>query len=283
MSELIDAVIKTREITADIFAKILVDIDKNSEIEVRKKILSEVKNHDELFPLGWYDPPAGGVGVLFDDQKPFKRLQFDSLRKSEYWPNETSKFKKETVGMIYFSPVDCKTNMIGDIGFSVYKGENAEIKKHIKICYSAILNVAEHAEVGMSFSELCIFAKQLFQNKFKITKWITLFLHPLSEDGVNLGHTVPGTFETNFDFGKSFGEVRETIRTKRIFINSGEKFKIPETCAMTIEVRLADAEKEYLPNVYFHFIVCFDKGKKIILENFSEIFKVVGMNYMQEK
>jgi hypothetical protein len=251
-------------------------------VEVRDKILAGVKNHSELFPLGWYDPPQGGVGILFDE-KPFKRLQFDSLRKSEYWPNETSKFEKETVGMIYLSPIDRKTNMIGDIGFIVYRGEDAEIKKHIKTCYDIILGIAEHAEIGMSFSELCTFAKKSYKDKLKASKWITLFLHPLNDDDVNIGHTVPGSFETNFNFGNTFEEIRETIRTKRIFINSGEKFKIPETCAFTIEARLADAKKEYLPNVFFHLIVCFNKGNKIILDNFKEIFNTVGMEYMNSK
>lgn len=282
MSDLIDAIIQTRKTAANIFVKSLINLDGKSEIEIKEKILFEVKNHSELFPHGWYDPPPSGVCVLLA-QKPFKRLQFDTLRKSEYWPNNDSLFKKETVGIIYFSPVDCKTKMIGDIGFTIYNGNDKEIKKHIKDCYNTILLIAKHAEVGVKFSELCSFTEKLFHNKLKIIKWITLYSDPSRTNDINLGHTVPGLFERNFYFGNTFEEIRETIRTSRVFINEAGNFIIPETCAFTVEVRMIDIKKEYLPSVYFHFIVCFDKGKKTILENFSQIFDAVGMNYMNSK
>ncbi len=279
MSDLINAIIETRKTTANIFVKSLVDLDGKSEIEIKEKILSEIRNHSELFPTGWYDPPPSGVCVLLA-QKPFKRLQFDTLRKSEYWPNNNSLFKKETVGIIYFSPVDRKTKMIGDIGFTIYNGNNEEIKKHIKDCYNTI---AKHAEVGVKFSELCAFTEKLFHNKLKIIKWITLYSDPSRTNDINLGHTVPGSFEKNFYFENTFKEIKETIRTNRVFINETGNFIIPETCAFTIEARMIDIKKEYFPGVYFHFIVCFDKGKKTILENFSKIFSTVGMDYMNSK
>jgi len=282
MSDLIKAIIKTRKLTADIFVKALVDLENNSEIEIAQKILIEVGKHKEIFPEGWYNPPPSGVAVLLDE-KPFKRLQFKTIRDSEYWPKNISYFEKKSVGIIYFSSVDQSTNMIGDIGFTLYKGEDDEIKRHIEVCYKAILSVAKHAEVGMSFSELCEFGKELFKDKFKITKWISLSSGILEKGSMNLGHTIPGVFEADFNFGNNFEEIRETIRTKRIFINSNEEFKIPETCAFTLEARLADEKKEYLPNTFFHFIVCFDEGKKIILENFDEIFRTVGMDYMNIK
>ena len=282
MSDLIDAIIQTRKTTADIFVRSLVDIDNLSEIEIKERILSEIKNHNEIFPTGWYDPPPSGVCVLLT-QKPFKRLQFDTLRKPEYWPNETSRFEKETVGIVYFSPVDRETNMIGDLGFTIYNGENKEIKKHIKDCYDTILSIAKHAEIGVKFSELCSFTEKLFHNKLKIIKWITLYSDPSRTNDINLGHTVPGSFEKNFYFGNTFKEIKETIRTNRVFINEAGNFIIPETCAFTIEARMIDVKKEYLPGVYFHFIVCFNKGKKTILDNFSDIFKAVGMDYMNSK
>ena len=100
--------------------------------------------------------------------------------------------------------------------------------------------------------------------------------------GMNLGHTIPGSYKP-LDFGKSFEEIRETITKKRIFIKENVDFKIPETCAFTIESRFEDAHKSYLPSVHFHFIVCFDKGKKIIMSNFDKIFSAVGMDYMNAK
>jgi len=68
MSELIDAIIKTRETTADIFAKALVNINGLSEFEIGEKILAEVAKHNEMFPEGWYSPPPKGVAVLLDQK-----------------------------------------------------------------------------------------------------------------------------------------------------------------------------------------------------------------------
>lgn len=280
MSELIDSIIKTRETTADIFAKVLINIGGLSEKEVAEKILSEVKNFSELYPEGWYNPPLGGVGILFDE-KPFRRLAYDSLRKPEYSPKENLRLEKESVGLVYFSPINRKTNMIGDIGFTLYVGDNQEIKDHIKNSYSAILEIAQHAQVGMKFPELCEFANNSFQGKFSMTKWATVNYN--KEHSTNLGHTIPGSFEDNFTFGSSFEEIKESIKTKRIAFAETENFEIPKTCAFTVETRLSDISNPDLPTVYFHFIVCFDNGKKTILENFSEIFEAVGMSYMNTK
>ena len=277
MSDLIDSIIKTRELTADIFVKSLVDVEKKSEFEIAENILSEVKNQNEIFSEGWYSPPSFGVAVLLDSM-PYKRLEYDSLRKPEFEPSHDIYFGKETVGMIFFSPIDKKTNMIGDIGFTVYNGTNKEIQNHLKNSYKAILDIAKHAEVGMTFDEVCSFADNRLKNNFKITRWITKHSDP---NTMNLGHTIPGSYE-NINFGESFENIKSTITKGRIYIKENVNFKIPETCAFTVESRLEDINNSNLPSVYFHFIVCFNKSKKIILENFDQIFNKVGMNYMNK-
>jgi len=279
MSDLIDTVIRTRKTSADILVKALVNIDDLSEIEIKEKILTEIKKHEELYPEGYYNPPPNGMAVLLD-QKPFERFKYDSLRNPKYWANKTSKLKKETVGMIYFSPVDRKTKMIGDIGVTIYKGIDLEIQKHIKDSYNAILSIAKYTETGMSFSEICSFTVNTLKGKFKFTKWHAINSDP--NQTVNLGHTIPGSFENNLIFGNTFEEIKETIRVKRVPLIDTENFKIPETCAFTVESRLEDFNKPYLPSVHFHFIVCFDNGKKTILDNFQEIFQTVGMDYMNK-
>ena len=279
MSNFFDAIIQTRKTAADILVKSLTSIEEKSETEIRDKILLEAKNHKEIFETGWYDPPTGGLGILFD-QYPFKRLKYDSLRKPEYAPNKKIVFKKESVGMIYSSFVDRKTKMLGDIGFPIYQGQDEKIRQHIKNSYNTILKIAEHAKVGMEFADLCLFSENLFQNKLKPTKWITVN-YPVFN--INLGHSIPGSFENDFTFGNSFEEIKNTIKTKRIMISKAESFKIPKTCAFTIESRLEDLNDPDLPSIYFHFIVCFDNGKKTILQNFDQIFNAVGMNWMNLK
>lgn len=277
MNDLIKTIAKTRETASEIAIKSLENIENISEVELRDKIIIETAKHSELFPKGWYDPPFSGVEALFG-QKPFERLKFDTLRRPINWPNENYKFKEETVAIIYLSPVDIKTKMIGDFGFTIYNGENEEIKKHIKKSYQAILKMAQHAEVGMKFCDLYKFAESSFEHDYKIVGEMVTSSDP--NLGINLGHTIPGSLEENFIFGETFEEVRDTIRTKRIYINEVENFIIPETCAFTVEARLEDVRKPELPKIYFHFIVCFNKSKKTILENFENVFKIANMEYM---
>jgi|SRR3989344_4105275 len=278
MSDLIDAVIKTRKISAEIAAQSLLRIDNVSEIEINKSILSKMSECDDIFPEGWYAPPPGGISILFDEA-PFERLQYDSLRNPAYWSNEKNIFKKESVGSVYFSPVDKKTRMMGDIGFTIYRGDSEEIKQHLKNVYSSILKIAEHAQVGMKFSDLCSFASNLFKNKLKPTRWVTISSDP--NQSINLGHSITGSFESNLTFGDTFEEIRETLKNKRVALIDTENFEIPDTCAFIVESRLEDWNNSKLPSAYFQFIVCFDNGKKKILGCFEEIFNTVGMNYMQ--
>ena len=279
MSATIDAIVRTRKIASDILTESLKNIEGLSEVKIREKILTEIKKHTNIFPEGYYNPPPFGTVVLAD-QKPFKRLKYDSLRNPDFWSKENSFVEKESVVMIYLSPVDRKTNMIGDIGLTIYAGNNQEIKKHIKKSYNATLSIAKHAEVGMTFSELCEFAKNLFEGSVRPTKWIAISSDP--NQTMNLGHTIPGSFEDNLFFGNTFEEIKENIRVKRIPFIDTENFKIPATCAFTVESRLEDFNNPDLPSVHFHFMVCFDKKKKIILENYDKIFSMVGMDYMNK-
>ena len=276
MSDLINSVIKTRELGADIFTTALTNINGLSEFEIKEKLASEIKKHHEIFPEGWYSPPPSGIAVLLGND----RLHYDSLRNEIFWPQKNIFFEKESVGLIYFSPIARNTGMIGDLGFTVYRGNDEKTKQHLKNVYTVILQIAEHTKVGMKFSEISSFALNLYKNKFKPTKWVTISSPNFA---INLGHSIPGSFEDNFTFGNDYEEIKETIRTKRVHINDAEHFKIPETCAFTIESRLEDINDPNMPSGYFHFIVCFNKGQKTILENYSQIFSKVDMDYMNTK
>src|SRR3989338_643720 len=277
MVDIIDAIIRTRKTASEILTKSLNKIEGLSEKQLAEKILKEVRNYSEIFPEGYYSPPPSGIGILFD-QKPFKRLRYDSLRNPEYWPSQDITLNNESVSMLYFSPVDRETNMLGDVGCTIYQGEDEEIKQHIKKCYDTILKIAQYTEVGMEFSQICKFASNLIKGELKMTKWTAANSDP--NQSINLGHTVPGSFEKDLVFGNTFEEIKETIRISRIALIDTANFIIPETCAFTVESRLEDFDNPNLPIVHFHFIVCFRKGKKVILENYNDIFKTVGMDYM---
>ena len=280
MSDLIAAVIKTRKSAEQITINSLENIAGISELALKEKILVESATHGELFPKGWYDPPEGGVAVLFD-QKPFKRLRFETLRNSLSWPTSTSYFNTESVGMVYLSPVDRETKILGDIGFTIYGGNDEKVKEHIKKCYGLIVSIAKHAQVGMKFSDLYQYGEGLLQDSIKIIGWmVTTSSNP---SGYNFGHTVPGSFGNDINFPNSFEEIKDVIRNERTYINEIENFIIPETCAFTVEIRLGNPDDENLPSVFFHFMVCFEKGKKTIMEGFEEIFNKVGMEWMNIK
>lgn len=277
MSDLIETVIKTRELSARIAAQCLSDIDNASEIEIHESILEKMSVSESIFPRGWYDPPIGGVSVLFDEA-PFERLKYDSLRNPLYWSSNNT-FKAESVASIYFSPVDRQTGVLGDIGFTIYKGKSDDIKKHLKKCHDAVYEIAEYVKVGMKVSDLCLYAKSLFANKLlRRTRWVAINSDP--NQTINLGHSVPGTFEKDFTVSENFEEMREIIKSKRVPLIDTENFKFPETCAFVVESRLEDFNNPSLPSAYFQFFVCFNGGKKTILD-YGDIFKIFGMDYMK--
>jgi len=278
MADSIQAIIKTREKASQIIIKCLTNIEGLFELEIKNKILQEIEDHSELYPKGWYDPPPDGISILLD-QDPFERLQYNTLRDKIWWPNTISKLRKETVGMVYISPLDHKTGMMGDIGFTFYTGIDEEVKKHIKECHDVILLIAEAAVVGMKFSDLYAAAEALLINRSKAIKWMTTTNDPTL--GTNLGHIIPGSLGNTSNLGDNFDDVKNTITKNRIYINGFENFVIPPTCAFTIEARLVDIEKGYLPNIFFHFIVCFKEGERTILGNLEKIFKMFRMDYME--
>ena len=281
MSDIIDAVIKTRKISAEIAAQSLLNVDNASEVEIHRLILSKMSTCDDIFPEGWYAPPPGGASVLFD-QAPFERLLYDSLRNPKYAPSDLNNFKKETVGGIYFSPVNKTTNTLADIGFTIYRGENEEIKRHLKKSYDVIHAIAERVQVGTKLSDLCTFAVDLFtSNGLKPSKRFIINSDP--NQSLNLGHSVPGSLENELISGSTFDEIKENIKIKRVHFIDNNNFEIPETCAFTVESRLESSTNPSMPSASWHFMVCFDKGKKTIIAGFEEIFKTVEMDYMQTK
>lgn len=270
----VDAIVSARQKTADCMVAGLQSRRGDSESDVRDAFLQHLSNEQSLFPEGWYDPPPGGSSVLFS-QKPFSRLQYESLRTEMYWPDENFSFADETVGALYLSSVDRETRMIGDVALTVYNGKDRAVQNHIKHCHDVIYSIANFSAVGMKFSELHLFAKNLIEKEGLKIGWMA------NDRDLNFGHTVPGSY-SSVEFGSTFEQIREAIRTQRTFIHASEEFSIPEAVAFTVEARLVDID-ETLPNTLFHFIVIFREGEKHILSNFDKIFKHMSMDYMFSK
>lgn len=275
-AQAVDAVMQTRGKAAVILAEALREVYGGSEAELRNKILKLLGKDPALFPMGWYDPPPGGIAVL-SDVAPFDRLKYDTLRTEDNWPSQDSRMESESViGIAYVSPVDRVTGMFGDIGLTVYSGKDQGIRDHIRECYACIVEIAEKAQVGMSFSELNAQASDIFNAAKKTIGWMTTYHDPQK---INLGHTVPGTISDGFAVSSDFEDVKEQIRSKRVYINAIETYRIPDTCAFTVEARLTDPDLK-MPNTFFHVIVAFVNGKRTVLTNFDEIFRAAKMDYM---
>jgi len=275
--DFINVVVETRRKGAEIARHVLYKIDGISEADLSKRFLGEMAKDQSLFPQGWYDPPPGGGSFLFT-KRPYDRLKFETLRDPKFWPSHSFRFEPETVAIMYQSIVDRKTGLLGDIGFTVYRGADEQVQKHIRGCHNIIIEAANHAEVGQKFSDLYAFATSLFQENSKRIGWMTTTHDPMK---INLGHIIPGSVEGDGVLGSSFEETKESIRSKRFYINEAEQFIIPTNCAFTFEARLIDSDDDTLPNVLFHVIVVFEKGKKTVLSNFNEIFTVIGMDYLK--
>lgn len=277
---------KLRKETANVIAEILAE-DKNiSEIGFRNKLLEKLKNNKNIHERGWYEPPAFGIAVLFADAENPSRLLFDNLRKEEFWPKEENFFDKNGIGIVYASPVDKRTGIIGDLGLTIYGGKNLQIQNHIKNCLDVLEKVVEFIKIEMEFKEIHAFAqKTLEENKLNNNRTLTY----TDKIGTNIGHTVPWSYEYPQPMEEkiiqsgNISDIKNLISSKRVHISSKESFKVLPTIAFTVEIRAESNDNPSLPNVFFHFIVCFKNGKKKILGNFNSVFEALGMNFIKSK
>lgn len=276
MSRQTKAVEEARSLGGRLLAETLREHPIASEAALRDALVAKMAAEPSIYPAGWYDPPPGGVAFLAAEA-PFARLQFESLRPERSWPSAESKVSEEAVVMAYLSPVHKETGMLGDIGLTLYRGKDERVRAHLRSCYETVLGLAERAEPGMRMRDLFDIAMEdVFKKGGRHIGWMSTTHDPQQ---VNLGHTAPGSYGELLPSG-SFEEVREAIRTRRLYINAVEEFRIPDTCAFTVEARLTDASEE-MPNTFFHLIVLFEDGKRRILSGFDEMFEAWDMGYMR--
>jgi len=220
-----------------------------------------------------------GISVLAEEKDNLGRLLFDSLRKETFWPSDNI-ITKDSLLFVYCSPVDRKTALFGDIGVTLYAGQDPLIQNHLQKALGVLYDVAEYTQPGMEFKEICDYAQKVFKDK-NVNNDRALLL-TTGKDEFNLGHTVPFSHEMPSEDEQSvinsgnFEKIRDLISHKRIYLGPEEQFKIPETCAFTVEARLEDNDNENCPNNFFHLIVCFDNGVKTIHMNYEPVKSAWG-------
>lgn len=260
-----------------------------SEKDLSDKWLLGLRKNPQIFPDGWFIPPPHGITVLFGTDKDIKRVSPGVIRKEAYWPRDDI-FLDLTNGiaLVYASPVDRISGIIGDFGLAIYFGTNKRIQKHLRTCLNIDKEIFSSLKIGMKFSEINLFAYKLL-TEMGLTSDAASLSDPT---GTNIGHTVPFSYEDMtieerqiLDSGvNDWEKTKDMIAKKRKFVNRSENLKITGSIAFTIEPRPYTKNDLEIPNVWIHTIALFKQnGEKELLTDFEEIFRLVKMDYMLEK
>lgn len=281
LGDRIDVCENLRRQTSEAMSKVLNDCSNLSETEFRDHLARELFTGETVYKEGWYNPPPLGIAALFCNESDTKRSYFSSLRHEEYWPRDDRRLGNDSVGLIYASPVDVKTGMIGDIALSVYRGSSEAVRNHFQQSLFIVETIAEYAKVGMSFRELFDYAQEVLEKNVLSQ---TSFLSTENKLIKNIGHTIPWSYELptveeqSVIEGDDFEKLKNLISKKRIFLDANQEFKIPETICFTVEMNISNPNNSELPSVYFHLLVAFKGGKKTIFANFDPILQAIGMS-----
>lgn len=281
---------KTRKYTADCLLKVLKEVlekeEKISEAEFRDKWLKELRKSKDIFPDGWYVPPPHGMTVLFGTDEDFSRLNFSSIRPEKFWPRKDVYLNlTKGIAMLYASPVDKKTGIIGDFETTIYFGKKKKTKKHLKTNIEIIKKIYDYLQIGMPFSQIVSMANKEFKNQ-GLTNEVLSINDPTN---TNIGHTIPFSYEEisleENDILKqgdrNWQNMLTMISKKRKFVNAEEQLLINPGMAFTIEPRLKNSNNKSVPFSTYHSIILFkENGEKELLADYDEIFKLVGMDYM---
>lgn len=248
-----------------------------SEQDLASAWLSVLQGNNEFYPSGWYAPPPDGVISLFGKPEgQFQRICNSSFRPEHTWPKPDIFYQDQDMVALYASPVHRKTHFIGDFGLTLYKGTNAELMEHCEMVLKSTLHIADYARPGMAFSELYDFAmshlaSQGFVNDIESINDAT--------DTTNIGHTIPLSYKDDpthraIANAGSFEDIKDALRTGRIFVNSKETQMIEPDMAFTIEPR---PSTDTLPQTWFHLTVLFDQGEKTICHGFHPVFEALNL------
>ena len=248
-----------------------------SEAELLAAWHSELKKNDQLAAEGWYVPPPTGMSVLIGKPDSFDRMRYDSLRHEATWPRDEHRFGDRHLMYAYASPFDRCSGLMGDIGVTLYNGDEPSIQSHLSTCLKVTIGIAGYAKVGMQLSELFEYGMQvitetgLSNNTFSLT----------DPDGLDVGHTIPFSDSgltkeerSCLDEG-AHEDICKLLSSRRHFLNRNENRRISPTMAFTVEPRLASRS---LPLVSFHVLVLFCEGRKAIVSGFGRLFEVFGMD-----
>ncbi len=170
--------------------------------------------------------------------------------------------------------------MIGDFGMTLYFGKNEELQGHLRKALKVDRDIYDTIKVGQKFSDVHAAGQRTIQE----SGLTNIGLSVTDPSGINLGHTVPFSYEDlEEEVIREFesGNVASAISSRRKFISSDEALEVCPGMAFSLEPRMRSTKIDWLPLVSYHTIVLMNTdGSKELLEGFDDLFKLAGMWFM---
>lgn len=225
--------------------------------------LDKMSEKGEIFGKGWYCPPPYGMAVLSG-----KRLNFDSLRNEEFWPNDTLIDWEDGLLYAYCSPVEKSDGYIGDMSITLYFGKEEKIREHFRNCRKAAQDIFEQLKVAEDPDELYAYSLKAFENRGLRSNVISR----TDPKPSNLGHTF-----THLNEGREKEELSQEminhLSSSRKFLNGSSGLSFEEGMQFTVEPQLISLADESLPKVTHHFVVKKKDDDFIVCNDIDSLLK----------
>jgi hypothetical protein len=248
-----------------------------SETEIRDRWLAGIRQHAPVLSTGWYEPPPTGACVLIGQpEEGFARLNYESLRHAQTWSRDDIRLRDDSLVYAYASPVHSRSAMIGDLGVTLYRGDDPRIREHLVACLAVTMKTAEFASVGMELREVFHFARTVASEAH-----VSNVASSTASGIQNIGHTVPFSYTDYPADVQGLLDADEdqavctAISAARVSVNAQARLVIPHTMAFTVEPQIRSPTA---PLCSYHVIVAFIDGEKRILSDFDEMFGSFGMD-----
>ena len=192
---------------------------------------------------GYYDPPPGGVAVIFADEADPTRLAFQSLRPEAWWPSDRRLDWRRGLLHAYCSPVHLGSRRPGDLGVTLYFGSERGIREHLNLPIAATQAVLAEVQPEMS-------SRDLFERSQAIFAQYGLRNNVVSQtdSAVDLGHLLPILPEDIVVGGRLLDDkARDAIRDARRFVSAQDDWLLQPGDQLTIEPSLVRPGTDGLP------------------------------------
>lgn len=268
LEERIGLILDTRFKAATSLAKVLASHRAGlSERAICDQWIADLDSR-EINACGWYQPPPKGTCVLIGSQDDgFRRLGYDSMRHTSTWSREDIIQQEDSLIYAYASPIVRGAGLMGDIGLTLYSGQNSIIHNHLARCLEATARIATLAEVDMPLRDLFKIASELLKS-YDFSNSASKLISGLE----NIGHTIPWSYEDYTEKAEQClscgteGAIRDLMNNQRVSINASATLSIQPTMAFTVEPQIVSDD---LPLCSYHLIVTFTKGVRKISPSFS--------------